>query len=213
MHVSSWVPLAELVKQEQEEKDARRAKRLRIIILAAQGFTAPAIALSLGLSRLVVQRWVYRSNPEGPASHADRRGKQRSSPHTAEQEAARRRQLEAGPTPEDKVCSLRGKDIQRFLQQAFGLWRCVSAVYVWLHRLGYSSFRPRPKHRRADAEAQAAFLAQRPRRLAEIQAAQPDQKLRIFFPDESRFGQQGTTTRVWARRGTRPTAVRQTEYQ
>ena len=30
--------------------------------------------------------------------------------------------------------------------------------------------------------------------------------------DEARFGQQGTLTRVWARRGTRPVAVRQTKY-
>lgn len=31
--------------------------------------------------------------------------------------------------------------------------------------------------------------------------------------DEARFGQQGTTTRVWAPRGSRPTAVKQTRYQ
>jgi transposase len=31
--------------------------------------------------------------------------------------------------------------------------------------------------------------------------------------DEARVGQQGTLTRVWARRGSRPAAVRQTEYQ
>jgi transposase len=31
--------------------------------------------------------------------------------------------------------------------------------------------------------------------------------------DEARFGQQGTMTRVWARKGSRPTAVKQTKYQ
>lgn len=31
--------------------------------------------------------------------------------------------------------------------------------------------------------------------------------------DEARFGQQGTLTDVWARRGSRPTAVRQTRYE
>ena len=31
--------------------------------------------------------------------------------------------------------------------------------------------------------------------------------------DEARFGQQGTLTRVWARKGTRPTAVKQTRYE
>ena len=31
--------------------------------------------------------------------------------------------------------------------------------------------------------------------------------------DEARIGQQGTLTRVWARAGSRPSAVRQTEYE
>lgn len=31
--------------------------------------------------------------------------------------------------------------------------------------------------------------------------------------DEARFGQQGTTTRVWAKTGSRPTAVKQTRYE
>ena len=31
--------------------------------------------------------------------------------------------------------------------------------------------------------------------------------------DEARLGQQGTTTRVWAQRGSRPTAVKQTRYE
>lgn len=31
--------------------------------------------------------------------------------------------------------------------------------------------------------------------------------------DEARFGQQGTTTRIWAKTGSRPTAVKQTRYE
>jgi transposase len=34
----------------------------------------------------------------------------------------------------------------------------------------------------------------------------------VFFQDEARFGQQGTLTRVWAPTGSRPRAVRQTQY-
>jgi len=37
--------------------------------------------------------------------------------------------------------------------------------------------------------------------------------LRVYFMDEARFGQQGTTTRVWAPTGSRPTAVKQTRYE
>jgi transposase len=34
----------------------------------------------------------------------------------------------------------------------------------------------------------------------------------VWFEDEARFGQQGTLTRMWAKRGSRPRAVRQTQY-
>lgn len=35
----------------------------------------------------------------------------------------------------------------------------------------------------------------------------------LWFQDEARFGQQGTLTRMWAERGSRPRAFRQTEYE
>ena len=37
--------------------------------------------------------------------------------------------------------------------------------------------------------------------------------LEIWFPANARIGQQGTLTRIWARRGTRPRAPRDTRYQ
>jgi hypothetical protein len=38
-------------------------------------------------------------------------------------------------------------------------------------------------------------------------------RVHLFFMDEARFGQQGTTTRVWAKKGSRPTVVKQTRYE
>ncbi len=35
----------------------------------------------------------------------------------------------------------------------------------------------------------------------------------IWFQDEARFGQQNTTTRLWARKGTRPRAIRQQQFE
>jgi transposase len=45
-----------------------------------------------------------------------------------------------------------------------------------------------------------------------IRAAHPDKRIEVWFEDEARFGQQGTLTRVWAKKGSRPRAVRQTQY-
>ena len=213
MHVESHLPLCELERLERVEKDAAKAKRLRMIILAIQGFTAPAIALSLGPSRRICQRWVRRYNEFGLSGLEDRRGQEPRGPLSAEQEQRVRERIAGGPTAADEVCSLRGLDIQRILANEFGLLRSLAGVYHLLHRLGYSCLRPRPRHRQADPEQQAAFLRELPNRLQAIAAEHPGKRLRIYFQDESRFGQQGTTTQVWAERGSRPTAVRQTQYQ
>ena len=46
-----------------------------------------------------------------------------------------------------------------------------------------------------------------------ITQAYPGKRIELWFEDEARFGQQGTLARVWARRGTRPRAVKQTGYE
>jgi transposase len=46
-----------------------------------------------------------------------------------------------------------------------------------------------------------------------VQSEHPDKKIESWFADEARFGQQGTITRVWALKGSRPRAVRQTKYE
>jgi transposase len=38
-------------------------------------------------------------------------------------------------------------------------------------------------------------------------------KVDIWFQDEARFGQQNTTTRLWAKKGSRPRAVKQQQFE
>ena len=128
MDVRCHVPLAELERLERIEKDAGRAKRLRIIILAMIGYTAPAIAMSLGLSRRICQRWVYRFNEQGLDGLNDLRGGESQSLLTPEQDALVCERIESGPTLDDEVCSLRGVDFQRILSQEFGVWRSLASV-------------------------------------------------------------------------------------
>jgi transposase len=213
MKFKDHFPLTELKRLERVEKDADRARRLRIIILGIEGWTAPAIAMAVGLSRRICQRWVRRYNELGLEGLGDRRGRQPSSPLSPEQETVVRQRIEAGPKPADEVCTLRGKDIQRILAEEFNVCRSLAGVYHLLHRLGYSYLRPRPRHRKADFAKMEAFRQAWPELLRTIAKEHPQQRLRVYFQDESRFGQQGTLTNVWARKGTRPTVVRQTEYK
>ena len=213
MEVKRYLPLEELKRLERVEKDADRARRLRIVILACEGWTGPSIAMAVGLSRRICQRWVARYNEQGLSGLDDQRGNERRLPLTPDEVASFRERLARGPTADDQVCSLRGKDFQRILAEEFGVLRSLPAVYWLLHRLGYSYLRPRPRHRKFDPAACTEFLRTWPERLPQIALQHPGKRLRVYFQDEARFGQQGTTTNVWAERGSRPIAIRQTEYQ
>jgi hypothetical protein len=45
-----------------------------------------------------------------------------------------------------------------------------------------------------------------------IASQHPGRRIEVWFQDEARFGQQGTITRKWAPTGSRPPAVKQTQY-
>jgi len=157
MHVVDHVGLVDLKRLARGEKNAKLSKRIQMIVLAIEGYTAPAIARSLGLSRRACQRWVQRFNEAGLEGLQDKTGRGKPPLLTPEEQEQLKQRIDAGPTTADGVCTLRGKDIQRILESEFGKVRSLDTVYYLLHQLGYSSLVPRPQHRKADPEAQAAF--------------------------------------------------------
>jgi len=146
--------LSELVAQ---EKHADRRDRYRIALLALRGREKLEIAQILGLAKSTVEQWAYAYRDDGIAALA---GKKRggSKPKIAGEAAQRlRARVDAGPTIDDKVCSLRGKDVQRIARDELGVDISLNGVYRTLHRLGYSCLAPRPRHEKQDLAAQQKF--------------------------------------------------------
>lgn len=157
MDVKDHLSLSELKQLARAEQDAKLSKRMQMVVLALEGYTAPAIARSLSCSRRVCQQWVQRYNVDGLEGLQDKPGRGKPPLLTATEQEQLKQRIDAGPTSEDGVCTLRGKDIQRILEEEFGKSRSLGTVYYLLHQLGYSSLVPRPQHRQADPKAQAAF--------------------------------------------------------
>jgi transposase len=183
--------------------------RVQAVLLAKRGWTASHIAASLGCSARSVRNWVAQYNRggidalrEGPRSGRPRRLDPAHYPRLKER-------IEAPPLPEDGVCTLRASDVRRIIQQEFGVLMGRQAVYDLLHRLGYSDLMPRPYHEDSNPEVQEFFKEIVAEQIDSIVAAHPEEQVRVYFQDEARFGTQGTITRVWARKGSRPRAVRQ----
>src|SRR3954447_3950880 len=209
MHIDDHDPLDRLQETAKEHRHTRTWPRVQAIILAKQGDTAPQIARALGVSRRAVQAWVAAYNRGGLAALPDRPHPGRAPILPREQEARFRERIDAPPRPEDGACELRGADIRRILEQEFAARYTLGGVYKLLHRLGYSDLMPRPQHPEAHPEAQEFFKQIVNEQIDAIAAAHPGQQIQVWHQDEARFGQKGTLTRVWARRGSRPRRVRQ----
>jgi transposase len=212
MHVHDHLPLPELQRLAKTIAERRVWVRYQAVILAAQGHSAAGVATALGCGVRSVQNWVARYNHGGPEALNERPHPGRP-PRLAEPELTRfRERLEAGPTPEDGICTFYGPDLRRILEREFGVLLGQQAVYDLLHRHGFSSLMPRPQHKDADEELQAIFREVILDQIQAIEEAHPGEDVQVWFEDEARFGQQGTLARVWARRGSRPRGVRQAQY-
>jgi transposase len=212
MFVQDHHTLEELQQRTKALTKKRIWLRHQAVVLAKQGHSAPEIAQVLGCSRRAVQTWVAQYNQGGVPALQERPHTGRP-PRLAGPDLLRfQERLEAGPTPEDGVCTLRCQDLRRILEEEFGVRLRRQAVYDLLHRLDYSSLMPRPQHEQADPEVQEFFKEIVVEQIDAIAEAHPEKEVRTYFQDEARFGQKGTITRVWARRGSRPRAVKQTGF-
>lgn len=163
MHVQPHDPISHLQRLRRLKSHRPIALRLQAIILARQGQTAPQIAAALGASRRPVQTWVQRYNQQGVAGLFDRPRSGQPTKLPAAQEPAFRQRILAGPTDADGGrCTLRGGDAQRILQEEFGVRYSLGGAIALLHRLGLSCLKPRPRHRKNDPQAMAAWVQSAP---------------------------------------------------
>lgn len=153
---------AELKKLIQQAHNAKQRDRLRAVELAIGGETTPAIMRALGRSRGFVQRWCYAYRDHGLAAVAAKSPPGRPTKLTSSQREVFKRRVLAGPTTEDGVCALRGRDFIRILEHEFGVRYELSGVYALLHRLNLSVLVPRPQHRKSDPQAMAAWKQRAP---------------------------------------------------
>jgi transposase len=211
MHVEAHEPVGELRRHAKSQRDARMRIRLQAVVLAREGKTAPDIASSLGAARRPVQEWVARYNRRGveglrDGEHTGRPPRLAADRH--DQLKARRTRARCGPTG----CARSAPRTCGASWSASSAWptpprTCTSSCTAW----ATAAWRPgrvtgwRTRRR-------GRLLKKRHRRGRPGPRAHPDERVEVFFEDEARFGQQGTLTRTWARTGSRPTTVRQTQY-
>ena len=224
---------AELRAAAGRTKDARAVRRMLAIALVLDGVDRTTAAQTCGMDRQTLRDWVHRYNAEGLAGlvnrtvlHRPRRLAPDGWPPTAgtrrlapDQMAELADWVEAGPDPvRDGVVRWRRKDLQARIAAVFGVTlhersagKQLAALGFRRHSVSGGSRFPAALGASAAPEVGPAGAGSVQKNFPEaVAAAIPararDKPLEVWFQDEARVGQQGTLTRIWARRGARPRA-------
>jgi transposase len=145
------------------ERDALQRDRLRAALLAAEGNEAVVIAGTLGRSRRFVQEWAYAYRDGGVDAISPGKSTGRPPKLPRDREQAFKARVLGGPAESDGgVCVLRGEDARRILEREFGVAYSLEGVYDLLDRLNLSCLVPRPRHRKNDPQAAAAWVDRAP---------------------------------------------------
>jgi len=103
-------------------------------------------------------------------------------------------------------------DMQNLLADKFDCNYSRSGVYTLLDRINIVWITGRSKHPQHSQEAIDQFKETFPEEVKKIKKEIKNKKIEVWWQDESRVGQQGSLSRVWAAKGTRPRVVRQRQF-
>ena len=147
----------DLEKIAKKEPNPRVRQRLLAVRLVVMGNTVPQAAKAVGLKQRQSRNWIHRFNEEGLHGLRDRPRPGQPVKLSRQKEQAFRERIAEAAGKKNSTPNLRVKDIQRILREEFGADYCLGGTYFLLHRLGFSSLVPRPRHPKADQQAQARF--------------------------------------------------------
>jgi len=191
-------------------EDARAVRRALAIALVLDGASREEAARATGMDRQTLRDWVHRYNDSGVDGLSDRQAPGRDPALRETQEQELIRWVEAGPDlAKDGVVRWRRVDLWDRILREFDVTLHERTVGKLLDKHDYRRLSVRPQHPESDPAAQEAFK----KHFADLVCATipPEaagKPIEIWWQDEARVGQQGTLTRIWAKWGTRPRAMR-----
>jgi len=125
---------------------------------AYDGMSRAAAAKVGGMDRQTLRDWVHRFNAEGPAGLTHRPGAGRRRLLNDEQMSALSVVVETGNDPEvDGVVRWRRVDLQRVIEERFGVVYSERAISDLLAALSFSHISGRPQHPAQDSRVIEAF--------------------------------------------------------
>jgi transposase len=205
VHLEPHLSVAELASRYRSMRDPVERSRWHFLWLLARGLTAKTSAGITGYSAYWIGQIARRYNAYGPDGMKDLRRQAR--PGRQLLTAAQHDELRAalgGPAAQHD--SWNGRTVAAWMAQRLARPICRQLGWVYLRRLGARLRVPRPRHIRANLQAQAEFKRRLRPLLREVATAFPQATVEVWAVDEHRIGLKPLLRRVWLLPGQRPMA-------
>jgi len=146
----------ELERRYRQARDPVERSQWQIVWLLARGAASEQVGETTGYSLTWVYTVARRYNADGERGISDRRHGNPGGPRVLsdEQQAALDRALEGAAPDGGKWTAAK---VAGWIAQQTGQAVSVSTGWRYLRRLDWRRYRPRPRHAKADPDAQAAF--------------------------------------------------------
>ena len=144
----------------------RQIRRLLALAAVYDGMSRADAARVGGMDRQTLRDWAHRFNEEGPDGLRDRPRSGRPRQLDEAQMCELAEIVETGPDPAlDGVVRWRRVDLQRVIEERFGVSYSERAISDLLRALSFSYISGRPQHPRQDPRVLEAFKKTSPARL------------------------------------------------
>ncbi len=149
---------SELRRLAASTSDANQSRRLLSIAAVLDGMSRWEAAKIGGMDRQTLRDWVHRFNAHGPAGLKDNRRRGNPRRLSAAQQAELAEIVEIGPDRAvDGVVRWRRIDLQRVIEERFGVAYHERTIGKLLTALGFSHISARPRHPKQDGQVIQAF--------------------------------------------------------
>ncbi|WP_156731404.1 IS630 family transposase [Photobacterium phosphoreum] len=199
-------------KLARQQKTIQMKMRLLALEHFKEGKSRTQIAKSLKVSRTSVNKWVSVFLEEGLEGLQEKPRSGRPAFLTSKQREQLSNYIKL-KAQDSSGGRLIGADIHTYILKEFDKNYHPDSIYYLLKRMGFSWITSRSKHPKQSQQAQDNFKKFKIKTILKIPGHIALDKVDVWFQDEARFGQQNTTTRLWAERGTRPRAIKQQQFE
>jgi transposase len=163
MYVAAHHSIEQLQSLLKKEHQRRIAQRLQAVLWATPGKNAREIAALVAVQMRTVQNWIARYNGQSLEGLADHYPGGNRNKLTVEQHQQLAGYLDQQAQDlHARICQ--GRHLHDWIARQFGVVYSLSGLYGLLRRLDYRCLVPRPRHPKADSQAQEAFKKTSPSR-------------------------------------------------